>query len=107
MQLIEQIATDEFQPEQYEDEVRERVMELIQRKIEGRGHHGGARRGAAGADHRPDGSAEGEPEKGGTTARTDQSGGEDEEEEEEERKPAKKAAAKAPKKSQRKKASGE
>ena len=34
-QLVEQAATDEFHPEQYKDEVRERMMELIERKIEG------------------------------------------------------------------------
>jgi DNA end-binding protein Ku len=35
IQLIRQIATDEFAPQQYQDEVRTRVLELIQRKIEG------------------------------------------------------------------------
>jgi DNA end-binding protein Ku len=35
VQLIQQIATDEFRPEQYTDQVRERVLELIQAKIEG------------------------------------------------------------------------
>jgi DNA end-binding protein Ku len=35
VQLIKQIATDEFKPEAYRDEVRERVLELIQKKIEG------------------------------------------------------------------------
>ncbi len=34
-QLVEQAATDEFHPEQYKDEVRERMLALIQRKIEG------------------------------------------------------------------------
>jgi len=34
-QLVEQAATDEFRPEQYKDEVRERMLALIQRKIEG------------------------------------------------------------------------
>jgi DNA end-binding protein Ku len=34
-QLVGQAATDEFHPEQYKDEVRERMMALIQRKIEG------------------------------------------------------------------------
>lgn len=33
--LVQQLATDEFHPEQYRDEVRDRVMELINRKIEG------------------------------------------------------------------------
>jgi DNA end-binding protein Ku len=35
VQLIKQIASDEFKPNQYQDEVRNRVLELIQRKIEG------------------------------------------------------------------------
>jgi DNA end-binding protein Ku len=34
-QLIAQIANDEFKPEKYEDEVRKRVQEAIQRKVEG------------------------------------------------------------------------
>lgn len=35
IQLIDQIRSAEFQPEKYKDEVRERQLELIQRKIEG------------------------------------------------------------------------
>jgi DNA end-binding protein Ku len=35
VQLIQQIATDDFKPENYSDQVRERVLELIQAKIEG------------------------------------------------------------------------
>jgi DNA end-binding protein Ku len=34
-QLIEQTATDDFEPQKYKDTVRERVLETIQRKIEG------------------------------------------------------------------------
>jgi DNA end-binding protein Ku len=34
-QLVEQAASDEFEPEKYKDEVRERMLALIQRKIEG------------------------------------------------------------------------
>jgi DNA end-binding protein Ku len=34
-QLVEQAAADEFQPQNYKDEVRERVLELIQRKVDG------------------------------------------------------------------------
>ena len=34
-QLVEQAASDEFDPGQYRDEVRERVMELIQKKVDG------------------------------------------------------------------------
>jgi len=35
VQLIEQIANDEFQPDQYEDTVKQRIQEVIARKIEG------------------------------------------------------------------------
>lgn len=35
IQLVEQIATDEFRPENYQDDVRKRMQEAIQRKIEG------------------------------------------------------------------------
>jgi len=35
VQLIEQIATDEFRPEQYTNEVKQRIEELIARKVEG------------------------------------------------------------------------
>jgi DNA end-binding protein Ku len=34
-QLVDQISTDEFHPEAYEDDVRNRVRELIQKKVEG------------------------------------------------------------------------
>ena len=36
VQLIEQIASDDFRPDQYTDEVRKRLWEAIQSKIEGR-----------------------------------------------------------------------
>ena len=35
VQLIEQAASEGFHPEQYKDEVRERMLALIQRKVEG------------------------------------------------------------------------
>ena len=35
VQIIEQGATEEFLPEQYQDTVRERVLEAIQKKVEG------------------------------------------------------------------------
>ena len=35
IQLIEQIANDEFEPEQYSDEVRERILAAIQQKVDG------------------------------------------------------------------------
>ncbi len=35
IQLVEQIATDEFHPEAYHDAVKERVRELIEKKVEG------------------------------------------------------------------------
>jgi DNA end-binding protein Ku len=36
LQLIEGLATDEFRPEQYEDEYRHRVLELVNQKVEGK-----------------------------------------------------------------------
>ena len=36
IQLIEQIATDQFEPAKYEDEVRKRIQEAISQKVEGR-----------------------------------------------------------------------
>jgi DNA end-binding protein Ku len=35
MQLIDQISSDVFRPEAYEDDVRKRIQEAIQRKVEG------------------------------------------------------------------------
>ncbi|MBI4545613.1 MAG: Ku protein [Gemmatimonadetes bacterium] len=35
VQLVEQIKSDAFRPAAYQDDVRERVLELIQRKVEG------------------------------------------------------------------------
>ena len=35
MQLIEQISSETFRPEAYEDDVRKRIQEAIQRKVEG------------------------------------------------------------------------
>ncbi|MGH7899368.1 MAG: Ku protein [Candidatus Binatia bacterium] len=35
VQLVDQITTDEFHPEAYSDEVRQRVKDLIQKKVEG------------------------------------------------------------------------
>src|SRR3954466_15543893 len=34
-QIIQQITTDEFKPEKYQDDVRHRIQEQIQRKVEG------------------------------------------------------------------------
>jgi DNA end-binding protein Ku len=35
MQLVEQSASDSFEPEKYHDQVREQMMEMIQKKVEG------------------------------------------------------------------------
>jgi DNA end-binding protein Ku len=35
MQLVEQSSADSFEPEKYHDEVREQMLEMIQRKVEG------------------------------------------------------------------------
>jgi DNA end-binding protein Ku len=48
-QLIEQITSDTFEPQKYEDEVRKRVKKLIQQKVQGRdimGEKPAAARGA-------------------------------------------------------------
>ena len=63
-QLIEQIASDEFHPEHYEDEVRKRYLEAIQRKVEGQ-EITAAPEAPQGADHRPHGGAQGEPRREG------------------------------------------
>lgn len=36
VRLVEQLASEEFRPESYRDEVRQQILELIQRKVEGR-----------------------------------------------------------------------
>ena len=35
IQLVDQASSEAFQPDKYKDEVRERILELIQRKVEG------------------------------------------------------------------------
>ena len=35
VQIVEQISTDEFRPERYHDEVKERILAQVQRKVEG------------------------------------------------------------------------
>ena len=50
----------EFQPEHYEDEVKKRIHEAIQTKVEGQ-EITAAPEAPEGADHRPDGGAQGEP----------------------------------------------
>jgi DNA end-binding protein Ku len=35
LQIIDQISSDSFQPDRYEDEQRQRIWELIERKVEG------------------------------------------------------------------------
>jgi DNA end-binding protein Ku len=96
--LIEQLKSDDFRPDQYKDDVRERVLELIQRKVEG--------------EDITEAVAE-EPKTQiidlmealkASLARVEPS--EAESEDEEERKPAKRAARTA-KKTARRKASGE
>ncbi len=101
--LIEQLKSEAFVPEQYKDDVRERVLELIDLKVQG--------------EDITEASEEAprtqiidlmEALKASLAKGPAQSGrDEEEDQDEDERKPARKAAAKAPKKSQRKKASGE
>jgi DNA end-binding protein Ku len=35
IQIVEQISTDSFRPEQYRDEVKERILQQVQRKVDG------------------------------------------------------------------------
>ena len=35
IQIVQQIATDQFEPQKYKDETKEKVLELIQKKIDG------------------------------------------------------------------------
>ena len=60
-QLIDQIARETFDPTQYEDEVRDAHPGGHRAQGPGPGHHGSRARRRAGAGHRPDGGAEGEP----------------------------------------------
>jgi DNA end-binding protein Ku len=61
-QLIDQISSNEFKPEGYKDEVRERVRKQIQRKVKGEDITTTADRGGGeGESGRSHGSAEGEP----------------------------------------------
>ena len=61
-QLIEQIASETFDPTQYEDDVRKRIQADIERKVEGQEIAAGAEpRARAGAHHRPHGGAQGQP----------------------------------------------
>ena len=61
LRLIEQVAADEFHPEQYEDEQRKRTLGADRAQDRGRGDRRPAGGGAEGADHRPDGRPEGQP----------------------------------------------
>ena len=63
-QLIEQTATDEFHPEKYHDQVRDRVLQAIQAKVDGQEITAEPAERRRTQDHRPDGSAEGEPRQG-------------------------------------------
>ena len=59
--LVEQRASDDFKPETYEDDVKKRILGLIQKKVDGQEISIVAGRSRRRPDHRPDGGAEGEP----------------------------------------------
>ncbi len=61
VQLAEMSASDEFHPENYRDEVAERIRGLIQRKDRRRRDHQRSRRRTARAGHRSDGSTPQKP----------------------------------------------
>ena len=60
-QLIDQIASETFDPTQYHDEVRERIQADIEKKVQGQDIAEPPRPRRARAHHRPDGGAQGEP----------------------------------------------
>ena len=100
--LIEQLKSEAFLPEQYKDDVRERVLELIDRKIQGEDITEASEEAPKTQIIDLMEALKASLAKGASPA----SAADDEDEDEEERKPAKKAAAKTPKKTQKKKASG-
>ncbi len=59
--LVEQRAANDFKPETYEDDVKKRVLGLIQQKVEGQEISIVPPRPRRRPDHRPDGGPEGEP----------------------------------------------
>ena len=61
LQLIEQSATSGFHPERYEDAVKKRTLEAIERKVQGQQIRGTLAPRAEGRGHRPHGGAQGEP----------------------------------------------
>jgi DNA end-binding protein Ku len=87
--LIEQLKSEDFRPEQYKDDVRERVLELIQRKIEGEDI-------TAAPEEAPKTQIIDLMEALKASLAKAESDEDEGEEEEEERKPAKRAAAKKP-----------
>ena len=67
VQLISQATSETFQPDKYSDEVRERTLELIQKKIDGEDITQIEAEEAERPDHRLDGGPQGKP--GGFTRR--------------------------------------
>ena len=67
--LVDQRAVDSFKPETYEDDVKKRVLGLIQKKVEGEDISIVPAETGGRPDHRSDGGPEGEPgqEAGGET----------------------------------------
>jgi DNA end-binding protein Ku len=97
--LIEQLKSDEFKPDQYKDDVRERVLELIQRKIEGEDI-------TAAPDETPKTQIIDLMEALKASLAKGGDAGEAEDEDEDERKPAKRAAAKKATKAPKRKVAG-
>ena len=59
LRLIEELSSEQFSPEKYEDEYRDRVLELINSKAEGKTNHHRRAPGAACSSHRLGGRAQG------------------------------------------------
>ncbi|MGH7462039.1 MAG: Ku protein, partial [Longimicrobiales bacterium] len=99
--LIEQLKNDEFHPEHYKDNVRERVLELIDRKVQGEDI-------TEAVEEAPKAQIIDLMEAlKASLAKVPSGAAEDEEEEGAERKPTRKAAPKSTKKASKKKAVGE
>jgi non-homologous end joining protein Ku len=61
--LLEKLSSENFEPENYEDEYRNRVRAMLDSKVKG-GNHCATKGASPGPYHRPDGSSKREYENG-------------------------------------------
>ena len=69
LRLIDELSHEEFKPEQYQDDYRHRVLELVELEGRGQGGHRGGPAGAARPGHRPHGRPQAEPRQAGGRGR--------------------------------------